>query len=209
MGKGSIPEDHPLFAGSIGDPASTSGNRVAATADVILAVGCRFTDWSTSSYRKGVTFSIPPSTLIQVDIDPREIGKNYPVAIGLVADALAALRDLYEAAVQIRRAPADYQGAAYFAEVQRLKDEWAATQDTKRNSDARPMTQARALKEIRSQLDRGAIVVTGAGLPQAIVRQDWPVYDRWSAWRATATSCRRCRSWQWRSCTTCPCCSWF
>ena len=177
MGKGSIPEDHPLFAGSIGDTASTSGNRVAATADVILAVGCRFTDWSTSSYRKGVTFSIPPSKLIQVDIDPREIGKNYPVAVGLVADALAALRDLYEAVVQLRRAPADYQAGQYFAEVQRLKEEWAATQDTRRNSDARPMTQARALKEVRSQLDRGAIVTTGAGLPQAIVRQDWPVYE--------------------------------
>src|SRR3972149_2320798 len=60
MGKGAIPEDHELNAWSVGDTASTSGNAIARTADVLLAVGCRFTDWSASSYRRGVTLSLPP-----------------------------------------------------------------------------------------------------------------------------------------------------
>ena len=97
MGKGAIPEDHALNGWSIGDTASSSGNALAAEADVILAVGCRFTDWSASSYRKGVTFAIPPTALIQIDVEAREIGKNYPVEIGLVADARAALDDLLDA----------------------------------------------------------------------------------------------------------------
>src|SRR5665811_1671781 len=77
--------------------SSTFGNELAASADVLLAVGCRFTDWSASSWRKGVTFSIPPGKLIHLDIDPREIGKNYPVEVGLLGDAKATLEDLLEA----------------------------------------------------------------------------------------------------------------
>src|SRR6185503_12870889 len=73
--------------------ASTCGNALASSADVILSIGNRFTDWSASSYRKGVTFAIPPSRLIQIDIDPREIGKNYPVDVALVGHAKAAAAD--------------------------------------------------------------------------------------------------------------------
>src|SRR3954470_2168718 len=96
-GKGAIDETHDLSAQTIGDTASTCGNTLAASADVILSIGNRFTDWSASSYRKGVTFAIPPSRLIQVDIDPREIGKNYPVEVALVGDAKAAAADVLAA----------------------------------------------------------------------------------------------------------------
>jgi len=97
MGKGAIDETHALSGGGIGDTATTSGNRLAAAADVIVAIGCRFTDWSSSSFRKGVTFSIPPARLIHIDIDPREIGKNYPVDVAMVGDAREALHDLVDA----------------------------------------------------------------------------------------------------------------
>ena len=90
---------------TIGDTASSCGNELAASADVILSVGNRFTDWSASSWRRGVTFSIPPTSLIQCDIDPREIGKNYPVAVGLVGDARATLTDLLAALGRQRRRP--------------------------------------------------------------------------------------------------------
>lgn len=176
MGKGSIPEDDPLFGGSIGDTASTSGNRLAASADVVLAVGCRFTDWSASSYRRGVTFSIPPARLVQIDIDAHELGKNYPVEVGMVADARSALADLLAALPPAGRVGAAGD-AAYADEIARLRAEWSALQDTKRFSDARPMTQARAIHEIRRVAERGAIVVTGAGVPQAVVRQDWATYE--------------------------------
>ena len=157
-GKGAIDETHELNAWSVGDTASTSGNRLAATADVLVSVGCRFTDWSSSSWRRGVTFAIPPSRLIQIDIDPREIGKNYPVEVGLVGDARAALADLLEA-LGPGGGPAAYRSTGYFEEIQTRKAEWEDLKRVKQRSAAIPMTQARALFEVqardRAGCDRG------------------------------------------------------
>ncbi len=176
MGKGAIREDHPLNAWGIGDTGSTSGNHLAASADVILAVGCKFTDWTASSYRKGVTFAIPPSKLIQLDIDPEEIGKDYPCEVPLLGDAKAGLAGLLEALRDV--APGrEYERSPYFEEVQREKSAWDAAQAPKRQSNDVPMTQQRAVSELRRALNRTAIVTTGAGLPQGVVRQDFPVYD--------------------------------
>ena len=85
------------------EPLDAFRDELAELADVLLAVGCRFTDWSASSYRRDVSFSIPPTRLIHVDIDPHEIGKNYPCEVALVGDARAALTDLLEAAAATGR----------------------------------------------------------------------------------------------------------
>ncbi len=170
QGKGAIDETHELNAWSIGDTASTSGNQLAAAADVLLAVGCRFTDWSASSWRKGVTFSIPPARLIHLDIDPREIGKNYPVEVGLLGDARATMADVLEA---LGPAAGDYRSTAYFEEIQAKKAAWEELKQRKERSTLEPMTQARAIFEIQQATRPDAIVVTGAGLPQSIVKQNW------------------------------------
>jgi acetolactate synthase-1/2/3 large subunit len=171
-GKGAIDETHDLAAQTIGDTASTSGNALAASADVLVSVGNRFTDWSSSSYRKGVTFAIPPSRLIQIDIDPREIGKNYPVEVALVGDARAALRDLLDA-LGPGGGPSVYRETPYFAEIQRLKGAWFEQVEIRSGSDANPMTMARAVREVQRATADDAIVVTGAGLPQGMVKQRW------------------------------------
>ncbi len=174
MGKGAIPEDHALFAGSVGDTASTSGNSLAATADVLLAVGCRFVDWSASSWRAGVSFRIPPTRLVQLDIDAHELGKNYPLEVPLVGDAKAGLGDLL-AALQ-GSARGGERDDAYQQEIRRLKADWEARLSAVRDSDEVPMSMARAVREVRAAMDREAIVVTGAGLPQGTVRQVWQSY---------------------------------
>ena len=171
-GKGAIDETHELAGLTIGDTASTCGNSLSASADVLVSVGNRFTDWSASSYRKGVTFAIPPSRLVQVDIDPREIGKNYPVEVGLGGDAQAALTDLL-AALGPGGGPAVYRETPYFAEIQRLKAAWFEQIEIKSGSDATPMTMARAVREVQRATSDDAIVVTGAGLPQGMVKQRW------------------------------------
>jgi acetolactate synthase-1/2/3 large subunit len=171
-GKGAIDETHDLAGQTIGDTASTCGNALSASADVLISVGNRFTDWSASSYRKGVTFAIPPSRLIQIDIDPREIGKNYPVEVGLVGDAQAALRDLLDALGR-GGGPAAYRETPYFEEIQRLKSAWFEQVEIKSGSDATPMTMARAVREVQRATTDDAIVVTGAGLPQGMVKQRW------------------------------------
>jgi acetolactate synthase-1/2/3 large subunit len=171
-GKGAIDETHELAALTIGDTASTCGNELAASADVVLSVGNRFTDWSASSWRKGVTFAIPPSRLIQLDIDAREIGKTYPVAVPLVGDARAGVDDLL-AALGPGGGPGVYRETPYFEEIQRRKRAWFEQVEVKSGSTARPMTMARAVREVRAATEPGAIVVTGAGLPQGIVKQRW------------------------------------
>ena len=167
-GKGSIDEAHPLAGQTIGDTGSTIGNALAASADVIVSVGCRFVDWSTSSWRAGVTFKIPPTRLIQIDIDPREIGKNYPTEVPLVADARAALSDLLDAL-----GPGEPSDDAYRSEIDSLREAWSAQLQVKSGSDAVPMTMARAVREVQAATRPDAIVVTGAGLPQGMVKQRW------------------------------------
>ena len=172
MGKGAIDESHELAAQTIGDTASTCGNSLAANADVILAVGCRFTDWSSSSYRRGLTFAIPPTRLIQVDVDTREIGKNYPVSVPLLGDARETLRDLL-GALDPGAPGRSYRGTAYFEEIQRRKRTWFEQVEVLSGSEATPMTMARAVREAQSATRPDAIVVTGAGLPQGMVKQRW------------------------------------
>jgi acetolactate synthase-1/2/3 large subunit len=171
-GKGAIDECHDLAGLTIGDTASTCGNALASSADVILSVGNRFTDWSASSWRKGVTFAIPPTKLVQLDIDPREIGKNYPVDVSLVGDARAGLADLLLALGPGGRRDG-FRETSYFEEIQRLKRDWFEQVEVKSGSSATPMTMARAVREIQQATRDDAIVVTGAGLPQGMVKQRW------------------------------------
>jgi acetolactate synthase-1/2/3 large subunit len=166
-GKGAIDEAHPLAGQTIGDTGSTIGNSLASSADVLLSVGCRFVDWSASSWRAGITFAIPPSKLIQLDIDAREIGKNYPVAVPLLGDAKAGLVDLLGAL------GSGTPRTEYGDEIDRLRAAWQEQVEVKSGSDAVPMTMARAVREIQAATREDAIVVTGAGLPQGMVKQRW------------------------------------
>jgi acetolactate synthase I/II/III large subunit len=176
MGKGAIPEDHELYAWPCGDLGSISGNTLAREADVLLAIGCRFTDRTASSFRRGVTFNIPPTKLIQIDLDPYEIGKNYPVDIGIVGDARATTEDLLVSLREHAHAREDYRNTAYFQRIQALKRDWAELLRGPRESTSTPMTISRALVEARNVLSRDGIVVTGAGNPQSQAFNEFPVY---------------------------------
>ena len=171
-GKGAFPEDHPLFAGSVGQTGTTAGNALASSADVVVAVGCRFTDWSASSYRQSVSFSIPPARLIHIDVEAQEIGKNYPAEVGIVADAKAAMSAL---AAELGTADADRSG--YLAELADLKAEWERKLASRLNSDEFPFTSQRPLRDLRRVLPRDGIIVVGSGNTQGAVKQAFPVYE--------------------------------
>lgn len=171
-GKSAFPEDHRLFAGSVGQTGTTVGNSVASGADVVVAVGCRFTDWSASSYAQGVSFSFPPAKLIHIDIDPQEIGKNYPAEVGVLADAKHAVAEITAKLPSERPDRADF-----LAELDELKAEWEAMLSTRRDSDRYPFTSQRPLGVLRKVLPRDAIVVVGSGNTQGAVKQTFPVYE--------------------------------
>lgn len=176
-GKGALPEDHPMNAGTVGWPGSLPGNTIASQADVVMSLGCRFTDWSASSWRKGVSFSIPDSKLIQVDIDAREIGKNYPAEVGVVGDVRSVLEDI-DAGVSDAQAKAAYdRRAGHHDRLFKLWTQWNEIQEPRRSYDKMPTTMLRTLRELRKVLPRNGIVTVGSGHPQSSTKQDFPIYE--------------------------------
>lgn len=176
-GKGALPEDHPMNAGTVGWPGSLTGNTLASEADVVMSLGCKFTDWSASSWRKGVSFSIPDSKLIHVDIDPREIGKNYPVELGIVADISLVLEDI-NAGISDEQARKAYEKRSqHHDRLVKLWAEWDQIMEPRRSHGKIPTTMLTALRELRKVLPRHGIVTVGSGHPQSSTKQDFPIYE--------------------------------
>jgi acetolactate synthase-1/2/3 large subunit len=174
--KGIIPEDHELYVGYAGWIGSTAGNELASNADVILAIGCRFSDLHSSSYEEGVTFDIPPSKLIHVDIDPQEIGKNYPIEVGIQGDAKVVTEQIHNKIAE-RIDPIPKEGNEYYTEVRDLWMEWEDTIAERWEDDTVPMSISQVIAELREILPREGMIVTSAGQPQETVNPEFPVYD--------------------------------
>jgi acetolactate synthase-1/2/3 large subunit len=159
-----------------GSKGTLIGNHFCSTADVILAVGVRFADETTSSYRHGVSFSIPPTKLIHIDIDPSQIGKNYPVEIGIGGDAKSVLAQLLEAARDITK-PVDYENTPYHKELLQWRKRWMKHLKTHRHEKLNPPTISNVLYKLRNFLDHDAVVATSSGNVQAQVLQEFPFYQ--------------------------------
>ena len=92
MGKGAIPASHPLSLGKIGVYGASYSNQAISDADLVLAVGVRFADRATGSLREFAK----NASIIQIDLDPSEIGKNVDVDIPIVGDAKKTLEALHQ-----------------------------------------------------------------------------------------------------------------
>jgi len=89
MGKGIIPENHELSMGMIGMHGIQTTNTALTQCDCLIAVGCRFSDRSVSNASKFA----PNATIIQIDVDPAEIGKTIHIDIPIVGDAKLVLEE--------------------------------------------------------------------------------------------------------------------
>ncbi len=176
MAKDAFPNDHSLFCWASGSKGTTVGLKMTSNADVILAVGCRFADETSSSYKKGVSFSIPPSKLIHIDIDPNEIGKNYPVSVGIVGDAKVCLRQIIDQLKAIGFSK-NYEDTEYYKEIQEEKRKWFEFLDKHRDDTKIPVMISTVLREIRKFFDRDAIIVTSSGNVQAQMLQELEFYE--------------------------------
>jgi len=159
MAKGVFPEDHDLSVGMTGIWGTRVANDCARNADVILAVGTTFGEADCSSWNPDYTFAIPPTQLIQIDIDPQEVGKIYPVTVGLVGDAKATLRELgaaLEAAAPVR-APARAD------DLRVKKAAWQQELAVEQRNAGKPIHPARLLNEISRIAPRDTVFVTDVG----------------------------------------------
>ncbi len=175
QGKGVLPEDHPLYGRYPGSKGTDTGNALCREADVILAIGCRFADEATSSYVPGVTFSIPPTKLYQVDIDEYEIGKNYPVELGVVADAASFCEALW--ALVREEPPDETRRRAWEGRVADLVVPWYAKTGPGQKDRSLPLRISAVLDILHGCLPDDTIVLTGAGHSQAQFLQEFTVRD--------------------------------
>ena len=168
MGTGVLPPDHPQLVGIVGFWGSPAANQLAVEADLILAVGTRFPETDSSSWEPGVTFDIPPTRLIHVDIDPHEPGRNYPTTIAATAEAGQALEAILEAYGQ----PTPDRGFDWGS--LRSERETFGAEPGERDLVRLPAPPERILADLRSAMP-DAILVTDVGWNKNGVAQQYPV----------------------------------
>jgi len=161
MAKGAFPEDHCLGLGMTGIWGTRAANQTAHEADVVLAIGTAFGEADCSSWKPEHTFVIPPAKVIQIDIEPQEIGKIYPVAVGIVGDAKATLARLI---TELRRRGASTpRPAPRTAELCARKQSWKNEVAKDQSNSDRPIHPARLLGELSRSAPEDAIFVTDVG----------------------------------------------
>jgi acetolactate synthase-1/2/3 large subunit len=174
MGKGALPDDHPLTLGMTGFWGTQFINDACREADLILGLGTRFKEADSSSWYPEYTFAIPPTRLLQIDIEPSEIGRNYPVEIGVVADLKQALAVLTRTARNLY--PDGIQRNELIDKIAAYRKEFKKTNVAMEQSDAFPMMPERILAEVREVLPRDAIITTDVGWNKNGVGQQFPIY---------------------------------
>ncbi len=164
-GLGALPVEHPLSLGLVQRGGTYQANHSCRQADVLLALGVRFDDRTSSSWLPGYSFTIPPTKLIHVDIDPEEIGRNYPVALGLMADVRTFLRQLIgeldrrddtNSNTDTRR--------KWLAEIDTYRAQWDESVAPGMIDDSTPINPQRAAVEIDKALPEDAILVSDIGV---------------------------------------------
>lgn len=152
-GKGAFPENHPLAMGPIGMHGHAEANKIILEADCIVAVGARFSDRSVGKFEEfGKDMSI-----IHMDIDPAEIGKNKSVDVALVGDVKSSLRTLVK--MISKKATKRDLDSPWLTRRKELIQYYAETL----KDYPREITAKKSLKKLRELLPANAILTTEVG----------------------------------------------
>lgn len=171
MGKGCLRDDHPLLLGMTGFWGTPVANDMCRESDLILAVGTRLAEANSSSWDPRFTFAIPPTRLIHIDIDPAEIGRNFPTELGVVADARNALGMIAEAARGY-----EHRSRGHLREkIAEGRRAFAANWAGQWSSDQYPLRPERILAEVRKALPEDGFLVTDVGWNKNGVAQQFPI----------------------------------
>ena len=151
--KGAIPEDHPLSVGVCGAYSRWCANRAVSEADLVLFIGSQTGSQVTLDWR------IPAigTPVIQIDIDPSELGRSYPTQVALQGDAKATLRRLTEVLEPMG------PRSEWTSRVQDIVREWREEVAPLENSDAVPILPERLCKELTEYLPSDAMLVADTG----------------------------------------------
>jgi acetolactate synthase-1/2/3 large subunit len=169
IGQGAISESHSLSLGFTGAVGARPANEAMRNADLVLAIGTRFSEMDTSSWH-GDKFIAKGCEVIHIDIDPRQLGRTYSPIIAAVADARQALTELAMLAESSSQPTRD----GYWKELDPIKDAWNEETSGLRAQDEVPFQPPFVIDTLRRMLPDEAIFVSGVGV-RHMVGQHYPV----------------------------------
>ena len=173
MGQGALSDRHPLMMGMTGFWGTYFINGKTSQADVILGLGTRFAEADSSSWYNGITFDADKTKFMQIDIEPSEIGRNYPVSIGAVADLKSALKVLLKVAKELY--PNGVKRPEIIKAIEEYKKELKESNKAIAEDSRFPMTPQRILKDVREVLPEDAIICTDVGWNKNGVGQQFDI----------------------------------
>jgi len=166
-GKGTVAEIHPQYCFHTGSKGTPIGLKICREADVVLALGTRFADETTCSYRKGISFNFPDTKLIHIDIDSSEIGKNYTADVGIAADINDSLTQILDLNPQFKI------NSDYLDEIRSLRIEWFSYLQGVRSRNTDKITISQVIGLLNSALPDDTIIATSSGNTQAQLFQEY------------------------------------
>ena len=154
-----VPNSHPNYIGPPGGRGSGEAHEVMDKADVILALGTKINQAS-SSWDYSVINE--DTKIIQIDIDPIEIGRNYPVSVGIVGDAQSVARQIIEAVRDI--SPSGKTNNAWKSEFQSIARNRIKRLESERTLKNEPMMPQQVFPELAKSMPKGSMVTIDAGV---------------------------------------------
>jgi acetolactate synthase-1/2/3 large subunit len=171
-GMGCLDMTDPLSLGFIGRNGAYPANQAGRHTDVVLAIGARFDDRSSSSWMPGYSWNFPQSKLIHVDVDHAEIGRNYAPDLGILADARIFLVQLL---AELSRRKVDREGRLkeWRADIAKWRAEWEAYIRPNFEIHASPLRPERVVADCRAVLPDDAIISLDSGIHHNWFMQFW------------------------------------
>ena len=152
-GKGTIPDNHRLAVGVVGSYSCRCANQAVSEADLVLFIGSHTGSQVTNEWRIPRT----GTPIIQIDINPEELGRNYPTKVALQGDVKATVRQLVEIVEPVS------QRVDWLQRVDSLVDNWRREMEPMCNFDGQPIRPERLCKEIAEFLPSNALLVSDTG----------------------------------------------
>lgn len=171
-GMGCLDMEHALSLGFIGRNGAYPANQAGRFADLVLAVGARFDDRSSSSWIPGYSFNFPTTKLIHVDVDHAELGRNYQPDLGILADARTFLRQLLEA-LSRRDVTAEGRLPAWHASIAEWRQAWEAFVRPNFSLHTSPIRPERIVEDCRKVLPDNGIISLDSGVHHNWFMQFW------------------------------------
>lgn len=157
-GRGMMGDDHPLFAGAIGSFGWVSGNDIAQRSDLWVAIGTTFSQMTTGAWNLD-----KPEKVIQVDIDPGQLGKIFQPSLGITGDAKIVLRQLLAELRNTMKPAGDWRNGPAAKGIAEVKEKWFAYLDSYSKPEAKPIDQYYLISKVSEVMPDDTIVVGDSG----------------------------------------------